>query len=42
MHEMQAGNFLDKIVTFCVGMGIGKPAFLPSLQHIANERLRQP
>lgn len=21
---LQAGNFLDKIVTFCVGMGIGK------------------
>ena len=27
---LQAGNFLDKIVTFCVGMGIGMglPIFL--------------
>lgn len=23
MCALQAGNFLDKIVTFCVGMGIG-------------------
>ena len=28
MHVLQAGNFLDKMVTFCVGMGIGEPASL--------------
>ena len=31
MCALQAGNFLDKIVTFCVGMGIGMglPISLP-------------
>lgn len=26
--HLQAGNFLDKIVTFCAGMGIGKHSLL--------------
>ena len=29
---LQAGNFLDKIVTFCVGMGIGEG--LPTPLHV--------
>ena len=29
MCALQAGNFLDKIVTFCVGMGIGEGLATP-------------